>query len=505
MKKIELNKFQDFIDSSYLKEGIETNDSYWDKYFNDMVSSSQDASAKAGDSSGLPSWAKRGLELDALKGKSADQRWEWLTNRVNTVLKDKQVSKVESIKGSQIGDFPGYRLLWKENKTETGNQADKSGKVQKVYYTEIFKGNPGTWVDKKDNAGKPGEELARGYWGQNSRITRAPGATGPSQGVEGGILWVDQPAGAQGAGGTGAMTLFDLFAITDIGREVMGFLVSDPAFRKYQETGEITVTDSPPTSKEMNASLTPEQKATQKANAEKMAQVGQKVEEPKYSEITSGEYSYNPDSFNLTWDQVASALKKAGLDKNLDFKKLNIIGVRNTPYTKNKFSNRFTDLIIVMGPQKTKDLKVYPATTTPGPAFMYIPFRNWWTSAGLQETLNPKGPAILQPGVYDYKVGDYKDKYEALVQSGDVRVGRVNPVGTLKELTFKTFSPTPIESVSNGIDIIKAETNTPAIDSFSAGSQVLKKSSDFKEMMDAIKKSNQNYVKYALINSTDFS
>ena len=287
----------------------------------------------------------------------------------------------------------------------------------------------------------------------------------------------------------------------------MRMLTADPNFRNWQENkeGEITYTDSPVTSKEVNSSLTPEQKEAQKANAEKMSQAGQTVEEPKYSEITSGEYSYNPDSFSLTWDKVANALKKAGVDKNLDFKRLNIIGVRNTPYTKNKFSNRFTDLIIVMGPEKTKEVKVYPATTTPGPAFMYIPFRNWWDSAGLQETLNPQGPAILQPGVYDYKVGEYKDKYEALVQAGEVKVGRVAPVGDLKNLTFKTFSPTPIEKVTNGIDIIKAETNTPSIDSFSAGSQVLKKSSDFKEMMDAINKANQNSVKYALISSTDFS
>jgi len=508
MKKIELSKFQDFIDSTYLKEGIETNNSYWDKYFNNMVSTTQDASARTGESSGLPSWAKKGLDLDALKGKSADQRWDWLTNRVNTVLKDKQVSKIESIKGSQTGDFPGYRLLWKEDKTETGDQTDKSGNVQKVYFTEIFKGNPGTWVDKKDNSGKPGEEISRGYWGQNSRITRAPGATGPTQGVEGGILWVEQPQGSGAGGGTGAQTMFDLFVATDIGREVMAMLTADPNFRNWQDTGEVgevTYTDSPVTSKEVNSSLTPEQKEAQKANAEKMSQAGQTVEEPKYSEITSGEYSYNPDSFSLTWDKVANALKKAGVDKDLDFKRLNIIGVRNTPYTKNKFSNRFTDLIIVMGPEKTKEVKVYPATTTPGPAFMYIPFRNWWVSAGLQETLNPQGPAILQPGVYDYKVGEYKDKYEALVQAGEVKVGRVAPVGDLKNLTFKTFSPTPIERVTSGIDIIKAETNTPSIDSFSAGSQVLKKSSDFKEMMDAINKANQNSVKYALISSTDFS
>lgn len=500
MKKIELNKFQDFIDSSYLKEGIETNQEYWNQHFNDMASSTKEASSKTGESSTIPSWAQTGLKLDALKGKSADQRWDWITNRINTSIKDKQASKIESIK-SEAADFPGYRILWKEEKTETGDQTDKSGKIYKVYFTDVYKGNPGIYIDRKEVNGKPGEELGRGYWGQKSRVQKVPGSTAAPTAADAGILWVDQPE--EGPGATSSATLLDLFAATDIGREVMGWLFGDEAFKKFKETGEVTVTDSPPTSKEMNTSLTPEQKQSQKNNAQKMAEAGQKVEEPIYNDITSGEYSYNPDSFKITWDQMYEALVKAGADKNMDFKKTNLVGVRNTMYTKNKFSNRFTDLIAVMGPKKEKTIKIYPATTTPGPAFMYLPFRNWWVSAGLQETLNPKGVAILQPGVYEYQIGDYKDKYDALLQKGNVKVGRVAPVSSLREISYKTFSPTPIETVDKGIDIIKAETNTPSIDSYSAGSQVFKKSDDFNEMMKTVSRSGQGSVKYALIDSSN--
>lgn len=505
MKKIEINRFQDFVDYSYLKEGIQTDQEAWERNFNDIADKSKKASSapvSASGVSGLPDWAKEDFEKnDKLKGKSADERWTWLTNRINTAIKDKQASKVESLKGSKEVDIPGYRILWKEDKTETQNAEDSLGREIKIFYTDIFKGNPGTFTDRKDNNGKPGEELATGYWGQKSTVEKVPGSTTTPTEADLGILWVEPKEDDDKS--KKPADLLDLFASTPMGREVMSWLYGDKAYQDFKKTGKITTTDSPPTSTEVKNNLTAQQKADQEKNAQRMQEAGQKVLEPDYKEITSGEYTYNPDSFKITWDQVFEALKGAKIEDKMDFRKVNIVGIRNTTYTKNKFSNRFTDLIVVMGPKKDKSIKIYPATTTPGPAFMYAPFRNWWTSIGLKETLNPKGTAILQPGVYEYRVGKYKDKYDALLQSGDVKIGRLLTVLTLKDLTFKTFSPTPIEQVSSGIDIIKAETNTPSIDSFSAGSQVLKKSSDFNEMMEAIKDSNQSTVKYALINSSD--
>lgn len=500
MKKIELNKFQDFIDSNYLKEGVQTNPGYWNKYFNNLPAAKQEvlSTSQTSISSSLPNWAKKELDQDRLKGKSAEQRWQWLTGWIKSSIKDKQATKVEEINSSELGGMSGYRILWKEGNTEAPPK-QKDGKEVKVYFTEMFKGEPGIYVDKENVNGTPGKELEKGYWGQKSKVP--VGSTGAS--LDPGILWMSPP---EGQGSESEYTLLDLFATTELGEKVLDLLRSTPQFKKFQETGEaeeIKFTEDPITDKEIKSSLSSSQKQEQKANSKKLEETGQKVEEPEYSKITSGEYSYNPDVFEITWDQMFNALKKSGADKSMDFRKSNIIGVRNTLYTKNKFSNRFTDLIVFMGPKRDKEIKVYPGTTTPGPVYMYTPYRNWWTSVGLQETLNPAGVAILQPGVYEYKVGKYKDKYDALIQNGEVMVGRITPVASLKEATFKTFSPTPIERVKRGIDIIKAETNTPSIDAFSAGSQVFKKSEDFKDMMKRVESSGQSRINYALIDSSN--
>jgi hypothetical protein len=175
MKRIKISEFKNFMDVHYIAEGeIKTTPEAWDKLFNNIEKSDKNAGkeTKQGD---LPAWAKNGLRMDALKGKSADERWTWLTNRVNTVIKGKQASKAEEITNKDMQDLPGYRILWNENKTETGDQQDGDGKGYKVYYTEIYKGNPGTWVDRKDDSGKPGDELGKGYWGQNSRVGSKPG------------------------------------------------------------------------------------------------------------------------------------------------------------------------------------------------------------------------------------------------------------------------------------------------------------------------------------------
>lgn len=518
MKKIEISKFQDFIDSSYLNEGIQTNPSYWDKYFEKLPSPGSEESVNL-----LPEWAKTALQDDLLKGKTEDQRWEWLTKGIAEKIKGKQASKVEEIKGGPDGNLPGYRIFWKPDNVEVNTGYLEGSTYNRSYFSEMFKGSPGVYVDKKEEGGKPGKELGKGFWGQK-KVTGATGAVGATGATSLGILWAEElpePGSSTGS----RTTLRDIFLDTDLGKNALEFVRSAPEYKEWEknekdyEEGKITraeydkkrkelkksgnaaigYTDSPPNSAEMNTSLSSSQKDQQKANAEAMAKSGQKVEEPKYKELTSGEYTYPEGSLNITWDSLFDALKKSGLEEKLNFDVVNVIGIRNTIVTKNTYSNRFTDLIVVMGPKKKKDVKAYPATTTPGPAYMYTPFRNWWISAGLQNTLNPNGVAILQPGVYDYKVGSYKGKYDALIQNGKVKIGRIPPSDTLKGTSFKTYSPSPIEQVDEGIDIIKAETNTPSIDSFSAGSQVFKKSEDFKEMMDRISDGGQDRVKYALI------
>ena len=517
MKKIKLSNFRDFLEVKHIKEGeIKTEDEVWSKYFNDAEQSKKEAEAKTGSSGNLPDWAKKGLEMDLLKGKSADQRWDWLTKRINTVLKDKQVSKVEEIKESVVGGMPGYRLLWKEDKTETGDQQDKAGKVYKTYYTDMFKGNPGTWLDRKDEGGKPGAELGKGYWGQNSRIAKpttptSAGATG-ADGVDGGILWIDDPGKSSSSGATGGIgdiKLIDLFAQTEMGRSVLNMLMDkdgnpSPEMTKYLKKNGIEETDSPVTSEEIDRSFTPEQKAAQEKNIKKLNDMGSKTEKPDYTLVTSPtDYVYSPDTLKMSWDSIKKGLDNSGASSKMNFDQWNLVGIRNSLPVKNKYSNRFTDLIVLIGPKNDKQVKIYPATTTPGVAMMFNPFRRWWLSSSLSDTINLSGLAILQPGVYDYSVGKHKGKYEALVQSGSSSLGRIDPVEEAGDLKFKTYSPSKKENGSFGINIHKAGADTPSVDSWSAGCQVLKKSGDFNDMMKTVKSSGQNKFKYALINSSD--
>lgn len=503
MKKIKISEFKNFMDVHYIAEGeIKTNTEAWNKYFNNLERSKDDA-GKETEEGNIPDWAKKGLQMDSLKGKNADQKWDWLTNRVKTVIKDKQASKVEEITNHDLGDLPGYRILWKEKKTETGDQQDKEGNVYKIYYTDIYKGNPGTWVDRKDNSGTPGDSLGKGYWGQNSRVSA--GATG-SSGVDGGILWVDEPPTqtSNASGGIGDTKLIDLFADTYMGRAVFDWIFpTDEEFNKFLKTGQIDFTDSPPTSEELDRGLTAEQKEVQKKNIEKLNAMGQKTVAPDYSLVTSpSEYTYDKKSFNLSWDDIKKGLDNAGVSDKMDFDKMNLVGIRNTLGVKNQYQNRFSDLLILMGPKDKKEVYIYKATTTPGVAFLYLPFRRWWMSSALKDTINPNGLAILQPGVYEYKIGSYKGKYPALV-SGKIKLGRIKPVEKAEDIKFPTFTPADIEEGNFGLDIHKAEKDTPSVDSWSAGSQVLKKSDDFDELMAKAKNSGQSSFKYALINSSD--
>ena len=519
MKKIKLSNFKDFLEVVHVNEGeIKTDDEVWGRYFSDVEQSKKEAEAKPGTGGNLPDWAKKGLDLDLLKGKSADQRWDWLTGRINTVLKGKQVDKVEDIKDSVVGGMPGYRLLWKEEKTETGDQQDKAGKVYKTYYTDMFKGNPGTWIDRKVEGGKPGAELGKGYWGQNSRVAKASsaGATGATgaDGVDGGILWIDDPGKSSSSGATGGLAdikLIDLFAQTEVGKAVLSMFMDkdgnpSPEMKKYLDQNGIEETDSPATSEEIEKSFTPEQKAAQEKNVNKLNEMGHKTEKPNYSLVTSPtDYTYNPSSFKMSWDNIKKGLDNSGLSGKMDFEGWNIVGIRNTLDVKNKYANRFTDLIALIGPEKTKDVKIYPATTTPGVAFMFNPFRRWWLSSALKDTINSNGLAIAQPGVYDYTIGSHRGKYQALVQKGTISVGRIDPVEEASNLKFKTYSPSKKENGSFGINIHKAGADTPSVDSWSAGCQVLKKAGDFSDLMQTLKSAGQNNFKYALINSSDLS
>jgi len=511
--KNKINDFERFMKSRLLEKEIKQDPEAWDQYFSDVEDSKKEAGKDSSQGSDIPDWAKKGLNLDALKGKNADERWSWVTGRINTVIKDKQSSKVEELKSQVLGGVPGYRILWKKEKTETGDQQDKAGNVYPVYFTEIYKGNPGTWIDKKNEAGKPGAVLGKGYWGQNSRIPKSQtmatsGATGSPEGVSGGILWIDEPekVSSKGGKGLGDLKLIDLFASTEMGKSILTSIMGDPEMlKKLEKERKINFTDSPATVDEIETEFTQEQKEVQRKNLEKLKSMGQKTIKPNFSLISSpSDFRYKPSSLNLSWNDVKSALENAGVDSKMDFGQWNIVGIRNSLSVKNQYANRFTDLIILMSPIKDKKVKIYRATTTPGIGFAYVPFRNWWMASALRDTINPNGVAILQPGVYDYKIGNHRG-YTALVPSSKVLVGRIDPILEPQNLKFSTFSPSKKET-GGGINIHKAlDGDTPSIDSWSAGCQAFKNGEDFSDFISTIQKeaSDQKIYKYALINSSD--
>lgn len=506
-----IRSFKEFMISRILENDgkIDQDEDAWEEGFDLDRKRREESGEITSQGDDIPDWAKEGLKFDALKGKNADERWSWLTDRVEKVLKS-QVSKIQEVTKNSPGNLPGYRLLWKEEKTETVDQQDKEGNVYKVYFTEIYKGNPGTWVDRKNDGGKPGELLGMGYWGQNPSSAGGAGSTGGTSsnvtgGVPGGIFWLDEPKKTYAGGTAGDISLLDLVAATEMGKEFLLGVMDDPEIKKVLQQNGVDFTDSPPAVQDIDNSFTEEQKKTQEKNIEKLRSSGSTVEKPNFKLITStSDYTYNPQSFRLGWDQVKKALESSKLDSKLDFNKWNLVGIRNTLGVKNQYQNRFTDLIVLMGPKDKKEMKIYSVTTTPGLSYIYEPFRNWYLASALKSTINLDGVAILQKGVYDYKVGEF-DGDTVLVPSSRVTIGRISPVLSLSEVKFQTFEPSKKETDNFQINISKASPGEiNSIDSWSAGSQVFKKGGDFKEFMSIISgRAKQSTYKYALIDSSN--
>ncbi len=157
-----------------------------------------------------------------------------------------------------------------------------------------------------------------------------------------------------------------------------------------------------------------------------------------------------------------------------------------------------------MSPEDDKKVWTYRATTVPGPMFMVKPFRNWYLTTGSKDNINPKGLAIVQPGVYNYKIGSHNG-YPAFNQSGKVKVNRYSPVEIPSEANFSTFSPGKPQSGIFGINIHRAneQGETENVDTWSAGCMVFSKAADLKAVIDRLKKADQSDVKVALIQMDD--
>lgn len=144
---------------------------------------------------------------------------------------------------------------------------------------------------------------------------------------------------------------------------------------------------------------------------------------------------------------------------------LNLIGLRS-PSTQ---ANHFDDLLFVLwGTPEQPFIHGFPVTTDPG---------TYWLQNGRTE-----GTAIVVPGRYPglWKVGRHKNQYRALVQNAPVQVYRDSNKDTVLN------KDAPVQSGRFGINLHRAGPDSAQVDKWSAGCQVMKRSSDFALLMGIV-------------------
>lgn len=221
-----------------------------------------------------------------------------------------------------------------------------------------------------------------------------------------------------------------------------------------------------------------------------------------FKELKSGDYKFD-DVKDLSWEGLKYILEKKGLAREMNFKKYNLVGLRNYLSVKKNYPNRFIDALILMSPENEKSLSIMQGTTVPGASFLISKLRNYWFAKS-KEALNPDGLAILQPGVYPYKIGKHND-YDALVQAGPVKVERFPIVDDVNKAKFTTFSPGNAETGNYGINIHRGNKTgtTEEIGWYSAGCIVFKNASDLQKVLQKMKKENQNQIDFVLVEMDD--
>lgn len=179
-------------------------------------------------------------------------------------------------------------------------------------------------------------------------------------------------------------------------------------------------------------------------------------------------------------------------------KDLFILGVREDLEIKKREGDRFIDKIILVDPSKPTEVAVsYQATTTPSVAFYSDPSRS----------MSKKGVAIMQPGVFEYKIGIHKkgspSQHEALLQSGPMEIQRFD----LKTPTIGTYRPGQAETGAEfGINLHKSSNDRGVcVGPYSAGCQVFADGKDFEAFMAKLKSSAQSKFLYVLIENDELS
>ena len=171
---------------------------------------------------------------------------------------------------------------------------------------------------------------------------------------------------------------------------------------------------------------------------------------------------------------------------------INIVGVRSDEDIFNKFDDAL--VVIYRDTKKNWEVRSYSITTDPG--------KIW-----LEKPMNSKGCAVLVPNQYRgvYKIdGHGKTRYPALCQRlGEVEVYRDSDLNNEIDRDAGT-----IDKGMFGINIHRSRKTGEAdlVNSYSAGCQVFKNTTDFNDFMKLANKSSDkfgNSFTYTLLNEGD--
>jgi hypothetical protein len=173
-------------------------------------------------------------------------------------------------------------------------------------------------------------------------------------------------------------------------------------------------------------------------------------------------------------------------------KKIFLVGIREKLDIKMREGDKFVDKVLVIDPNKMdKFPDTYQITTSPSVSYYGDPKR----------ALNPDGVAIMQPGVYSYKIGIHKKgsptEHEALIQDGKMNIERFS-AGTN---AINTYEPGNEDTSDEyGINIHRGSKGPGVcVGPYSAGCQVFANGADFDKFMATMKASADNAGKFLYV------
>ncbi|OHD14713.1 MAG: hypothetical protein A2086_10685 [Spirochaetes bacterium GWD1_27_9] len=193
-------------------------------------------------------------------------------------------------------------------------------------------------------------------------------------------------------------------------------------------------------------------------------------------------------SNTFTYNNIKNIIKAKGYTFYEGNYNLNLVGVRSSNRTANQWDDKFFLLYQENGVNKILSFNSF--TADPGTYY-------------LQNPMNSHGCAIVVPGQYKglWKIGIHNGKYEALVQSGNIKVYRDSD----RDNTLDMYTST-IETGNFGINLHHGG-GSSVIGQYSAGCQVFKNPSDLTTVLNICKTSKNIYgnsFSYVLLNISDF-